>query len=138
MITGTLGIMAILGYLMYDTLWKWASNPMLYFAASVVGYCLVCGGAVFSFIHRVPFIGIDRGGNPMWFAVGSSREQYGAEALLMACVVGGGALGWVLLGAILPNSKRPRTVLLIALAITFTIMAMGRHLFKWKHPYYPY
>lgn len=138
MISGTVGIVGILGYLLFDTFWQWAQNPMLYFAASLVGYCIVCGGAVFSFIHKVPFVGMDRQGNPMWFVAGHSREQFGAEALIMATIVGGGSIGWILVGGHLPNSRRPRSAIFFAFLLTLTIMALARNLFKWKHPYYPY
>lgn len=138
MIGSTIAIVSILGYLMYDTLWKWAHNPMLYFAACVVGYSIVCGGAVFSWIHQVPFMTVDRNGNGQWFASGGAREQLGAEALVMALVVGGGSMGWVLVGGLLPSLNRPRIVLLLAFCITICLMLLARVFFMWKHPYYPY
>lgn len=73
----------------------------------------------------------------MWI-IPSPREQLGAEGLVMAAVVGGAALGWVALAGPLPNSNRPRWKILAALATTFAIMLIGRRLFLWKHPYYPY
>jgi len=73
----------------------------------------------------------------MWI-IPSAREQLGAEGLVMAVVVGGAALGWVALAGVLPKSKKPRWTILGVLAITFGIMLIGRRLFRWKHPYYPY
>ena len=56
----------------------------------------------------------------------------------MAAVVGGASLGWVALAGVLPRSNPPRWKYLGTLAVTFIIMLVGRRLFQWKHPYYPY
>lgn len=80
---------------------------------------------------------MDRSGEAHWIMPGA-REQLGAEAIIMAFILGGGSLGWVILTGIMPNSKRPKSVALVVLAITFILMLIGRRLFQWKHPYYPY
>jgi hypothetical protein len=124
-------------YMNFNRLWKLAHNPMAYFAACMVGYCLVCGGLVFSYIHKSPFFAVDHQGSTHWI-MPSARDQLGAEGLVMASVIGGGAVGWVVLSGIMPYSKRPKSAIVVVLIITFVLMLIGRKLFQWKHPYYPY
>jgi hypothetical protein len=110
---------------------------MLTFVVLQVGYCVVVGGTVFNIIHKSPFFGYDRSGTMHWI-IPSPREQFGAEGLIMALIVGGGGLGWIILAGVMPNSKRPKIFILGILVITIVLMLLGRRLFGWKHPYYPY
>jgi hypothetical protein len=77
-------------------------SPMLWYMFAVVTYCIVMAGVVYNRIRNPPFMDIQQNGRAQLISP-SPRTQYVAEGIIIAFVLGGAGVLFVVLGDFVPR-----------------------------------
>jgi len=113
---------------------KYFYSPMLWFILAVITYMIVMAGVVFNRIRNPPFMDVQQNGKIQLISP-QPRTQYVAEGMIIAVVLGGLGLLFVVLGEVVPKLPRTwrRTAFWFSAVLLFMFLATLNNIYRMKY-----
>jgi len=109
-------------------------SPMLWYLLALVTYCIVMAGVVYNRIRNPPFMDVQQNGHVQLISP-SPRTQYVAEGIIIAFVLGGAGVLFVVLGDFVPrlSGSKKRVAFWVSAVLLFMFLATLNNIYRMKY-----
>eukprot|EP00026_Physarum_polycephalum_P012660 Phypoly_transcript_12986.p1 GENE.Phypoly_transcript_12986~~Phypoly_transcript_12986.p1 ORF type:complete len:349 (-),score=29.18 Phypoly_transcript_12986:50-1063(-) len=109
-------------------------STMLWYILAVFTYCIVMAGVVYNRIRNPPLMDIQQNGH-MQLISPSPRTQYVAEGMIIAFVLGGAGVLFVVLGDFVPrlSGSKKRVAFWISAVLLFMFLTTLNNIYRMKY-----
>jgi len=109
-------------------------SPMLWYVLALATYCIVMAGLVYNRIRNPPFMDIQQNGHAQLISP-SPRTQYVAEGIIIAFVLGGAGVLFVVLGDFVPrlSGTKKRVAFWVSAVLLYMFLTALNNIYRMKY-----